>query len=718
LRYAHFPNSVFIKTTKSNRIIDPLIMNSKFQRFLGIIVLSFLVNNVFAQYSIRHPDAIPLHGEWSFALDPAEMGISGKWYLDKVNQINRFDKVTVPHCFSVDPRYQYYTGTVWYRKTFNWKKSNGKRVILHFDAVYYKTNLWLNNKKVGEHEGGYTPFSFDVTDFLADGNNLLALSVNNDTWKPGTIPGAKDNNDVNDPFMGWTNYGGIIRPVYLTIEPEVYADNIKIEAFPDLEKGTAVLKTKFRIRNASKDAVTPKTGYSVFFKDKPVTVKWKGNSASIPAGQSGILESETTLTAAQVKLWNLDDPNLYQLKAFTGTDTISANFGIRKVEIKNVQLLLNGKPLKLGGGNRVVDYPGLGSLEPDWLIEKDFRLMKEAGMEFQRLTHYTPSEYFYDLADKYGMLIITEAGNWQLTPNQMDNDSMRTKFRAQFKEMAERDWNHPSVIAYSVGNEYNSLHDAGKRWTKDMIAYARELDPTRLYTFATMFLNTMPKKPEDEASQYVDFVSTNTYGNHAKALDHIHALYPDKPILISEWGVRADEKGEFWRDKNRSDVHNFHESELAQARHISDVAAEIRKRPYVIGASWWTYNDYLSRFHGTNPNGYRPWGIVRPDRTPRPAFNTYQHEMSAVTFEKVSFKPGDQGVNHLILKVMARDDFPSYAIEGYYLQLSCKTYKIPNLNPGESKEVIIPVIGFDKNIKIEIYKPTGYQIADQVIDLK
>jgi beta-glucuronidase len=683
-----------------------------------LLLFSLLTHQTIAQYSIRQSNAIPLHGEWSFALDPAEMGVPGKWYMDLGPQNHRFDKVTVPHCFSIDPRYGFYTGTVWYKKPFSWKKTNTKRVILHFDAAYYKTHIWLNNQKVGEHEGGYTPFSFDITDFLKDGDNLLALSINNNTWKPGTIPGAKDNNGVNDSFMGWMNYGGLIRPVYLTIEPEVYAENVKIEAIPDLEKGTAIVKTKFRIRNASKESVSPKSGYLVSFNDKTLSLNWKNKSVNIPAGQTGILESETALTAAQVKLWNLDDPNLYQLKAFTGADTITSNFGIRKVEVRNAQLLLNGKSLRLAGGNRVVDYPGLGSLEPDWLIEKDFRLMKEAGMEFQRLTHYTPSEHFYELADKYGMLIISEAGNWQLTPNQMDNDSMRVKFRSQFKEMAERDWNHPSIIAYSVGNEYMSTNPAGQRWTKDMIAYARELDPTRLYTFASMFLNGMPKKPEDEASQYVDFVCTNTYGNHAKALDHIHSLYPEKPILISEWGVRADNKTESTLDKSSFPENHFGESEVSQARHISEVVAEIRKRPYVIGTSWWTYNDYQSRFHGTNPNGYRPWGIVRPDRSLRPAYKTHQKEMSPITIEKVGYKQGDQGEQQLTIKVTARNDFPSYAIQGYYFQLSDKKIKIPNLNPGESKEIILPITGFDRNINITIYKPTGFKIVDEIIDLK
>ncbi len=558
----------------------------------------WLGSKTYAQYTIRQPNAIPLHGEWSFTLDPAKMGVKGAWYSDKV-PTNRFDKVTVPHCFSVDPRYGFYTGTVWYRKTFPWQPAKGKRVILHFDAAYYMTDVWLNNQKIGSHEGGYTPFHFDITDHLKAGENLLAVSVNNDTWQPGTIPGGKDNNLPNDSFMGWMNYGGLNRPVYLTVEPEVYAENIKVEATPNLATATASLRVKMRVRNSSGQAVSPKGTYQVFYNNQPLALTWKAIPTQIAAGQTAILEAEAGVPAASVQLWDLNSPNLYQLTATIPGDTLTTNFGIRKVEVRNAQLLLNGQPIRVGGGNRVVDYPGLGSLEPDWLVEKDFRLMKEAGMEFQRLTHYTPSEYFYDLADRYGMLIITEAGNWQLTPRQMDTDSIRKNFRNQFREMAERDWNHPSVIAYSVGNEYLSEQPAGQRWTKDMIAYARELDPTRLYTFASMRLNILPKNPEDEASQYVDFISTNTYGNHAKSLDHIHQLYPDKPILISEWGTRADGP----------------DGEPGQVTHLQKVMAEIRSRPYVVGASWWTYNDYQSRFHATNANGYRPWGIVGPDRS-------------------------------------------------------------------------------------------------------
>ncbi len=669
---------------------------------MKLSALFFLVSiTAFGQYTLRQPDAIPLHGQWSFAMDTREVGVSRGWFKDSYN-VAGWDKVAVPHCFSVDPRYQFYTGTVWYRKSFPWQPQAGKRVILHFDAAYYVSDVWLNNQKVGTHEGGYTPFHFDITDFLKSGDNVLAISINNDTWQTGSIPGAKDNGNANDPFPGWINYGGLIRPVYLTTESEVYLENLKVEAMPDLAKGTANVRLKARVRNASKQAVTPKLTTVISLENQPLKLVWKTSSTSIAAGQTAVLEAETSLKTSEVKLWNLDEPTLYQLQAAINGDTLSTNFGIRKMEVQHAQLLLNGQPIRLAGGNRVVDYPGLGSLEPDWLVEKDFKLMKEAGMEFHRLTHYTPSETFYDLADRYGMLIIPEPGNWQLTPSQMDNDTIRRKFQQQFREMMERDWNHPSVIAYSVGNEYLSETPSGQRWTKDMMVYGRSLDATRLYTFASMRLNIFPAKPEDEATQYCDFVSTNTYGNHAKAFDHIHALYPDKPILISEWGLRADNAA----------------GEAGQVTHLESIMTEIRKRPYIVGASWWSYNDYQSRHVGTAPNGYRPWGLVGPERAQRLLYAAHRREMSPVTLEKVSYQAGGQGQHQLVIRVKARNDFPAYAIKKYVLKNGEKNILIPDLQPGQSMEMKVPIRGFEKNITLEVLKPTGFSVITETFELK
>ncbi|UFH53526.1 glycoside hydrolase family 2 protein [Spirosoma sp. KNUC1025] len=665
--------------------------------FLVLLCLSSAAN---AQYTLRDPKAIPLHGEWSFAMDPMEVGERGKWYQEGA-PLGHWDKVTVPHCFSVDPRFQFYTGLVWYRRNFPWQPTAGNRVLLHFDAAYYKTSIWINDKKVGTHEGGYTPFHFDVTDFLKSGSNTLAISIDNNTWRVGTIPGAKDNNQPNDPFPGWVNYGGLIRPVYLTVKPEVYVENVKVEAKPDLAKGTATLAIKTRIRNTGNQSASPRVIFRVTQSGKPIALTWKQSAPSVPGNQTSTLEATTTLKATDVKLWSIDQPTLYELQLVAAADTVQTHFGIRTLEVRNAQLLLNGQPIKVAGGNRVVDYAQLGSLEPDWVVEKDMRLMKEAGMEFHRLTHYTPSESVYDWADRNGMLIIAEAGNWQLTPREMDNDTIRTKFRQQFREMVERDWNHPCVIAYSVGNEYLSEQPAGQRWTKDMISYGRELDPTRLFTFASMRLNILPKKPEDEASQYCDFISTNTYGNHANVLKHIHSLYPEKPIFVSEYGTRADGK----------------DTEAGQISYIEKFLSDIRPLPYVVGASWWSYNDYLSRHNGTNPDGTRPWGLVHLDRTKRPLYKAHQTGMAPVTVEKISWEPGPAGVHGLKLRVTARGDFPAYLIQQYTLKTPGGSIAIPTLQPGQSTDLLIPVRGFDKTLPIEIVKPTGFSILSQTFDL-
>lgn len=657
-----------------------------------------------AQYTIRHPDAIPLHGAWHFTLDPAGVGEPEGWYRITY-PTSRWDQVQVPHCFSVDKRYLFYTGATWYRRPFPWQPAAGKRVLLHFDAAYYGCSVWLNDRPAGTHEGGYTPFAFDVTGLLKEGENTLAVRVDNNTWKRGTIPGAKDEYKEADApagqFPGWMNYGGLVRPVYLTVEPEVYLENVKVDADPDLAKGTATIRLKTRVRNASGGMASPRLAFRVEGNGKTIAAKWKVRTVTVPAGQTAVLEAETVLGAGDVRLWSPDAPTLYQLRVTLPGDTLRTPFGIRKVEVRQAQLLLNGKPIRAAGGNRVVDYPELGSLEPDWLVEKDLRLMKEAGMELSRLTHYTPAGTVLDWADRHGMLLITEAGNWQLTPRQMDDDTMRAKFREQFREMAERDWNHPSVIAYSVGNEYLSELPAGQRWTKDMIAYGRTLDPTRLFTFASMRLNTLPKGPAGEASQYVDFVSTNTYGNHAAVLRHIHALYPDKPILVSEYGRRADTP----------------DGEAGQVAYLTQFLADIRAMPYVIGAAWWSFNDYQSRYPGTHANGYRPWGLVGPDRSPRPLYAAHQREMAPVTLQKVSWQPGGDGRHGLRVRITARTDFPSYAIRGYRIQAGPVSLPIPDLQPGQSTEITLPVRGFAQTLDVEIHKPTGFPILHQLIPL-
>jgi beta-glucuronidase len=630
-----------------------------------------------------------LHGEWAFALDPVNIGEHNAWPTPTF-PVQGWDKVTVPHCFSVDPRYQLYTGSAWYVKKFNQAPvPQGHRAFLRFEAVFYKSAVWMNGKKLGEHEGGYTPFEVDITDALS-AENTLALRVNN-VWDTTTIPGAKTRvnyeKENNAQVFPWINYGGINREVYLIIRPATYIQHVKIVADPDLLKKTASLQVRVDVVNA--DPAKKITPTLTLYRNK-MKVPFKGKLRSAGATPNS-LWIDGTLAAKDVALWYTDEPTLYEAEVIAGTDTVRTRFGIRKVETKGTSLLLNGEPIRMGGCNRPLDYPHYGSMDPQQILEKDLALIKSGGMELSRISHYPVSTQLLDWADEHGLLIIAEAGNWQLTPKQMSDPVMRKKFQSQFSEMVERDWNHPSVFAWSVGNEYPSQTDEGKSWTKDMYAYAKSLDPSRLVTFASMFVaRDIIKKPEDEASQYVDFISANMYGNYLNNLKHIHEIYPDKAVYVSEFGIRTDGV----------------KMEQGRVDHLTKAMQDFRQCDFLVGASVWTFNDYQSRFPGTNPNGYRPWGLVSPERELRGMYYAFQEEFAPAT---VAFQNEGGKLN---ITVTARKDFPSYTLRHYKLACGSQTFDIAQLKPGESKTFTYegPAVK-----EIALVKPGGFTVLKKSV---
>lgn len=294
--------------------------------------------------------------------------------------------------------------------------------------------------------------------------------------------------------------------------------------------------------------------------------------------------------------------------------------------------------------------------------------------------HYALPENLLDWADERGLLIIEEAGNWQLEPSQMDAPEIRQKFMQQFREMVERDWNHPSIIAWSVGNEFPSHTPAGIRWVRDMAAFARKLDPTRLVTFASnrAFLQEI-SGPEGEGSNFVDFISINLYGSPESfdhRLDLVRQRWPRKPIFISEFGARAD----------------FAPSEQARIGWFGAVLQAIRRRPFIIGASVWTFSDYRSLYPGTNPDGYRHWGLVDRFRNPRGAYDFLRNEFAPVVVEQVNCEG-----SKVRLKVRARSDFPRWKVHGWKIRVttprtansgaSVETVELPELDPGQEATV-------------------------------
>jgi len=530
--------------------------------------------------------------------------LDGAGWTFKTTLEEKATDVAVPHCWPASEQYRKYIGVATYERDFQSPATlPGQVVRLHFDAVYDVATVWLNGRRLGTHQGGYTPFEFDVTSLLKPGKNHLLVEVNN-TPMLSTIPAiATSHGSQNYPaygaaagegIVGWMPYGGIVRPVGLLITDAVYLRNIKIDAKPDLASGIAKIIVRAWIHNGGANTATAvvhgiAAGLPVTFPEIKVA-----GGAEAEVVWSGQLKNP--------HLWDVRDPFLYDASVELPGDKLDAKIGVREVRIQGTELLLNGKPVHLYGANRVGEDPKEGLRESDAIIERDLSDMLADNMRMMRIAHYPQPPALLDFADKHGMLIIPEAGNWNMSAWQMADPEIRATWKKQMQEMMEQDWNHPSVIAWSVGNEYESFTKDGIDWTHDMRAFTLGIDPTRLITFASRFTgDPSVKTGNDEASQYSDFVSVNVYGNYPKMFDHVHQLYPDKPVFVTEFG-KMGEPG-------------THDPE--RIKDITEAVTAMKARPWMIGGSLWTWADYRSLHRGTPASGIRYWGVVNLDREHR-----------------------------------------------------------------------------------------------------
>ncbi len=520
--------------------------------------------------------------------------------------------VSVPGTWMILPGYEKYVGHAIYQRNFTAPDlTTGQVVRLHFDAVYDIAHVWLNGRHLGVHEGGYTPFEFDVTRMLKPGLNHLLVEVDNSPTL-STIPslstaGGTDilQRPYGDPknvdIVGWMPYGGITQPVSLRITDEVYLQRVKIDAKPDMNTHTAEVQVRAWLHNAGRtshvEAVTGEVA-GLPMKFCPVRIESNGDAEVLWKG-----------SLKNPHLWSVRDPYLYDAQVAVAGDHIEAKIGVREIRVSGTKLLLNGVPVHLFGANRVDDDPKDGLANSTADVQRDLSDMLADNMRMMRIAHYPEVKSLLDFADEHGMLIIVEAGNWNMSGWQMADPQIRVQWQKQMKETVQQDWNHPSVIAWSVGNEYESATKEGIDWTRDMRAYTLGLDPTRLITFASRFTqDPSVKTGRDEGSQYSDFVSVNLYGNHAKALDRLHELYPDKPVFVTEFG-KMGESGP-------------HDPE--RTCDIRTAVAAMKARPWVIGGSLWAWNDYRSLRRGTSADGYRYWGVVDANRKHRDSWSATQ----------------------------------------------------------------------------------------------
>ncbi|MGA2483423.1 MAG: glycoside hydrolase family 2 TIM barrel-domain containing protein [Candidatus Acidiferrales bacterium] len=533
-------------------------------------------SNLIANVSGRA--TVSLSGVWRVIVDPYENGLSAHFYenakpRDKSALVEYdFDTsgtLLVPGDWnSQRESLYYYEGPIWYKKSFTYRKQPHKRVFIYFGAANYLARVYLNGKRIGEHEGGFTPFNFEVTDQIVDDDNFLIVEVSN-ARHPDAIPAMSTD---------WWNYGGLTRDVTLVEMPETFIQDY----FVQLAKGSANEIAGWVKLNGVDTGASASQQVTLAIPEAGIkqTVQTDGNGTA------------TFRFSARLKLWSPDEPTLYRVVLSAASDTISDEIGFRTIETRGTQILLNGKPIFLRGISMHDEAPFTGGRA--FSEDQDRVLLgwaRELGCNFVRLAHYPHNEATVRLADRMGFLVWAEIPvYWDIA---WDNPKTLEAAEEQMRDMVARDHNRAAVILWSLSNE-TPLTALRLEFLKSFAAYTRQLDPTRLLTSAMN--RTARQGPNtilinDPLGEYVDVLGLNEYIGwyQERPEDADRTRWKtafEKPVLVSEFGGSA-----------RFGLHGDAQtrwSEEYQANLYEHQIKMLREMPFLAGMSPWILMDFHS----------------------------------------------------------------------------------------------------------------------------
>lgn len=382
---------------------------------------------------------VNLNGQWDFEFDFGRSGRERKMY-EKAAAYSK--KITVPFCPESKLsgiQYKDFMNAVWYRRSFtvpaDWKED---RTILHFGAVDYYCEIYVNEKKAGSHTGGYTSFSFDITDYLIDGDNTVAVYAEDDN-RSGRQPRGKQCGNYYSGGCDYTRTTGIWQTVWLERRPVSHISNFKVYPNPDACAVTLEVDLTYPAAGAQLTAASSFEGRDTGSVVMPVT----GHTVMV------------NLPLSEKQLWEAGKGRLYDLRltyvSGESTDTVQSYFGLRSVSWDNKCMYINGKPVYQ---RLVLDqgfYPdGVYTAPTDEDLKKDIELSMAVGFNGARLHEKVFEPRFLYWADRMGYLVWGEQANWGL---EIHNGEGLRNFLPEWLEALERDFNHPAIIGWCPFNE-------------------------------------------------------------------------------------------------------------------------------------------------------------------------------------------------------------------------------------------------------------------------
>ena len=467
-----------------------------------------------------------------------------------------------------DERLFFYEGTVWLKKSFEFHPQEGRRTLLYFGAVNYDAYVYVNGQKAGHHIGGFTPFNFDVTELLKDGENFVIVKVDN----------KRHAEDVPTQIFDWWNYGGITRDVRLVSVTPTYVESYQLRLGPSTSSGTAGSGTICFSAKLNK----AEAGQEITLRIPELKI-----SKTVTTGEDG---TASITLKAKPKLWSPENPKLYKVEILQGEETITDEIGFRTIETRGKLILLNGQPIflkgisiheeKANGGGRANSTEDAHTLL-SWA--------KELGCNFVRLAHYPHNEYAVREAERMGMLVWSEIPcYWTIA---WTNPKTYANAERQLTDMILRDQNRANVIIWSIANEtpHSAQRDA---FLSKLAKRARELDDSRLISMAmeVTSASNYHNKLQDNMNAYVDVVSFNQYiGWYRDVNDAAKMTWEipyDKPVIVSEFGGGA--KYGLHGDKNQRWTEEFQENLYKENTAMLD------KIEGLAGTTPWILKDFRS----------------------------------------------------------------------------------------------------------------------------
>jgi len=591
---------------------------------------------------------------------------------------------------------------------------DGRHVFIHFDGVDSAFYLWLNGRRVGYSQGSRAGAEFDLTPFLIEGENILAVQVYR--WSDGTW---LENQDM------W-NLSGIFRDVYLWSSAASQVRDIEFEAILSETFSEAEVTATVDVRRLVQADSTPSVRVSLF--DPSGALAFEA-AEGVAVERCGEAQVELKGSVSNPSLWSAETPNLYRLEVSLTDDAgdeerFVQQVGFRDVAIRDGQLQVNGKRILIRGVNRHEHNPDTGHYVTEEQMVAEVKLLKQYGFNAVRPGHYPLSPRWYELADQYGLYMVDEAnieshGLWQeLNINLGRLPEWEPIHQERLERMVERDKNHPSIIIWSMGNEASD----GKTFD-DMSDWLHARDSSRIVSY------------EGSARGGPNIVAAHSdiqcpmYWTASQVEQYVSQPQPRPIILIEYAHAMGNSNGnmeEFWEV--------FHSNAQAQGGFIWDWIDQGIRLP-VPGSPTETFFGYggdlgpsvpeVEGFNRTYGNNFCMNGLLGSDRSPHPAVPVVSRVMQPVGVEAVDLAAGRVRVTNRYDHI----DWTARLVGRYALTVDGAVLdegplELPSLSPGESAELSVPLLeqviapGAEPRIRLsfqleqdELWADAGHEVA-------